>query len=217
VLFRSGDLSSLTALHTLLLEGACTGLTPAARLPPSLTSLYLGANVHHEIGGVINDELPAQVGSLCRQLWHAGQLRSMLHCLYTSCNLRCREPWTSQLSSSACLPIPVRLASPSLSPRVHHMLQVAGLTRLHVLHLSSNTFRSDRFGSLAALGSTLQSLCLENKDSLPDCLPQMLALRTPVRGSGALGMCDTHGADWQPGLAVLHAAAAAGRPQCHVK
>lgn len=61
-----------------------------------------------------------------------------------------------------------------------YTLQVAGLTRLHALHLSANTFPSDRFGSLAALGSTLQSLCLENNDSLPDCLPQMLALRTLV-------------------------------------
>lgn len=55
---------------------------------------------------------------------------------------------------------------------------MTGLTRLHTLCLEGR-FRNQH-NSLAALGSTLQSLTLEDCDSLPSCLPEMLALRTLV-------------------------------------
>lgn len=58
------------------------------------------------------------------------------------------------------------------------------LTRLHQLHLYELVNESNQYGPLAALGGTLQSLCIEGAHSLPDCLPRMMALRTLVsRGS----------------------------------
>lgn len=59
----SGDLRGLTALQWLRLEGAGTGLTPDAKLPPNLTYLHLGPNEDPN-GNAVHAMLPAQVGGL---------------------------------------------------------------------------------------------------------------------------------------------------------
>ncbi len=60
------------------------------------------------------------------------------------------------------------------------LLQVSNLTHLHSLDFDYCWYLSHQYAPLAALGSTLQSLTLDNCTSLPDCLPNMMALRTLV-------------------------------------
>lgn len=64
------------------------------------------------------------------------------------------------------------------------MAQVGALARLQELTLHGDCFKSHHFESLAALGGTLASLCLDTGISLPDCLHRMLALRTLVSKQG---------------------------------
>lgn len=65
------DLSGLTALQSLRLDGCCSHLTPAARLPTTLTSLYLGTNLD-DVGEPVNEELPDQVGRWSTQRFGVG-------------------------------------------------------------------------------------------------------------------------------------------------
>lgn len=78
-------------------------------------------------------------------------------------------PLAAARAAISCLPPPAPGA----------LLQLARLTRLHTLHLSSLCDR-DEYKPLQAHISTLQSLCLHSCSSLPKCLPRMLALRTLV-------------------------------------
>lgn len=79
--------------------------------------------------------------------------------------------------------MPLAAARPAINclppPAPDALLQLATLTRLHTLHLSS-LCDSDEYEPLRAHSSTLQSLCLHNCSSLPKFLPRMLALRTLV-------------------------------------
>lgn len=68
-----------------------------------------------------------------------------------------------------------------------HVPQVGALARLQELTLHGDCFKSHHFESLAALGGTLASLCLDTGISLPDCLHRMLALRTLVSKAGRVG------------------------------
>lgn len=82
--------------------------------------------------------------------------------------------------------------------------QVASLTRLRTLHLRNACYECHQQAPLAALNSTLQSLCIDCCDNLPDCLPQMLALGTLV--SMDTGTCwpgmplvlGFRGREWDP-------------------